>query len=332
MAQRLQQAWLRRGPLAMLLWPLSLVFGALAAAHRGLYQRGWLRSAATGIPVVVVGNVVAGGAGKTPVVMALVDHMLALGLKPGVVSRGFGRRSRECLEVTPESVAHETGDEPLLIARRCGVPVFVASRRAEAARALRTAYPQTNVIVCDDGLQHHALQRDVEICVFDERGTGNGWLLPAGPLRERWPRAVDLVLRTAATPRIEGFVLHRRLAGHAVRADGSRLPLGELRDTPCRAVAGIARPETFFALLRAQGITLVQAEARADHEAFSQALPGVETTTVLLCTEKDAVKLWQHHPQAWAVPLALEIEEAFWIAFDRLLQAKLSSGDGPQTS
>lgn len=330
MSQRLQRAWLRRGALATFLWPLSLLFAVLAAMRRHAYRAGWRKTAAAGVPVIVVGNVVAGGAGKTPVVMALVEHLLARGLHPGVVSRGFGRSSHDCLEVTANTPPHDAGDEPLLIARRCRVPVFVAKRRVEAAIALQAAYPQTQVIVCDDGLQHYALARDVEICVFDERGIGNGWLLPAGPLREPWPREADLVLRTAVTPGIDGFVLQRRLADHAVRADGERIALDRLHGRPCRAVAGIARPETFFAELRARGIEITASEARADHEAFTQPLEGIDPDTPLLCTEKDAVKLWRHHPQAWAVPLVLEIEPAFWSAFDHLL-AKLSFRHGSQT-
>jgi tetraacyldisaccharide 4'-kinase len=282
-----------------------------------------------GVPVIVVGNVVAGGAGKTPVVMALVDHLGARGLSPGVVSRGYGRTLSDCREVAADSVAAEVGDEPLLIARSCTVPVFVAPRRADAANALLAAYPATKVIVCDDGLQHLALQRDIEVCVFDERGVGNGWLLPAGPLREPWPRQVDLVLRRGAAG-IEGFEIQRRLAGFARRADGSRIDLAALRNRPLVAVAGIAVPETFFAMLRGAGLQLAQALGLPDHHDF-QADPSAGAGE-LVCTEKDAVKLWRLRPDAWAVPLEVEIEPGFWSALDRRLDAKLSSGHGPETS
>ncbi|RYF41873.1 MAG: tetraacyldisaccharide 4'-kinase, partial [Comamonadaceae bacterium] len=229
MSATLQRGWLRRGALARLLWPVSLLFGALVTLRRNLYRSGVLKAWHPGVPVVVVGNVVAGGAGKTPVVMALVEHLKALGMQPAVVSRGYGRSGTDCREVLPDSTAVQVGDEPLLVAGRCQVPVFVAPRRADAARALLAAYPATQVLVCDDGLQHHALARDIEICVFDERGAGNGWLLPAGPLRERWPRPVDLVLRTRAPNGIDGFGLQRQLADHAVRADGRRVPVAQLR-------------------------------------------------------------------------------------------------------
>ena len=246
MAPPLQRAWLRRGALACLLWPLSLVFGALASVRRAAFRSGLLERHRVAVPVIVVGNVVAGGAGKTPVAMALVQHLRARGLAAGVVSRGYGRSLADCREVHPASPAQEVGDEPLLVARTCGVPVFVAPGRAQAATALLAAHPATQVIVCDDGLQHYGLERDIEICVFDERGIGNGWLLPAGPLREHWPRPVDLVLFTGAPAGIDGFAAERRLSSQAVRADGTRIRLTELAGRPLAAVAGIAKPEAFL--------------------------------------------------------------------------------------
>jgi tetraacyldisaccharide 4'-kinase len=331
MAQALQLAWLRRGALARLLWPLSLIFGALAALRRGAYRTGLIKSERVRVPVVVVGNVVAGGSGKTPVVMALVEHLRSRGLASGVVSRGYGRTTSDCREVRSDSRASEVGDEPLLMAQTCGVPVFVAPDRVQAARSLLAAHPSTQVIVSDDGLQHYRLERDIEICVFDERGTGNGWLLPAGPLREPWPRKVDLVLRTDAPPGIAGFEVRRRLAPLARRADGTLRGLSALKQKPLKALAGIAKPEAFFAMLRGEGLQLSHTVALPDHHAFGDA-PFVEDGCELVCTEKDAVKLWRVRPQAWAVPLLLAIEPEFWATLDRLLDAKLSSAHGPQTS
>lgn len=330
MAQALQRAWLRRGALAWLLWPFSLLYGALASLHRAAWRGGLLKSTRMGVPVIVVGNVVAGGAGKTPVVMALVEHLRGRGIAAGVVSRGYGRASTDCREVKPASVAAEVGDEPLLLARNCAVPVFVAPMRADAARALLAAYPATQVIVCDDGLQHHALQRDIEICVFDERGIGNGWLLPAGLLREPWPRTVDLVLRAGASAGIGGFKVRRRLAAFARRADGARRELAALKGRPLVAVAGIATPQAFFAMLRREGFQLARELALPDHHDFA-ADPAPDAGE-LVCTEKDAVKLWRLRPDAWAVPLEVEIEAGFWDALDRKLDAKLSSGHGSETS
>lgn len=325
MPAALQRTWLRRGPLARLLWPVSVLFGMLAALRRGLYRAGVLKAWHPGVPVVVVGNVVAGGAGKTPVVIALVEHLQELGIRCAVVSRGYGRSTTDCREVTGSANPHDVGDEPLLVATRCRVPVFVAPRRADAARALLAAHPATQVLLCDDGLQHYALARDIEICVFDERGAGNGWLLPAGPLREPWPRAADLVLRTGPPNGVEGYGLTRRLARYAVRADGTRMALEALRGTPFIALAGIARPEAFFAMLRDVGLAPGSTVALPDHHDFDTYAGPTDGSTNLVCTEKDAVKLWRRHPGAWAVPLVVDIAPAFWLAFDRMLGAKLSS-------
>lgn len=317
--QALQHAWLRRGPLASLLLPLSLLYGALRALHRAAYRTGLLRTERLPVPVIVVGNVVAGGAGKTPVVLAVLDHLRRQGIAAGVVSRGYGRTGRDCTEVRSDDDAARVGDEPLLLRRAAGVPVFVAARRAEAGRALLAAHPATQVIVSDDGLQHHALERDLEICVFDARGIGNGCLLPAGPLREPWPRPVDLVLRDAAAP-VGGDVLQRRLAATARRADGSTRALADLRGAPVHALAGIANPEAFFAMLRAAGLPLAATHALPDHHDFAGGVPAPADAT-LLCTEKDAVKLWRLRADAWAVPLELEIPASFWQRFDRRLSS-----------
>jgi tetraacyldisaccharide 4'-kinase len=330
MAAALQRAWLRRGALAWLLAPIALLYGALAALHRALYRTGMRRVERLPVPVVVVGNVVAGGAGKTPVVLALVEHLRRRGLAAGVVSRGYGRQGHETLEVTPATDPALAGDEPLLVATRGGVPVVVDARRPQAARTLLAAHPEVRVIVSDDGLQHHALGRDIEIVVFDERGIGNGWLLPAGPLRESWPRHADLVLHPKGAGDLPGFALRRRLGPIARRADGTQRSLAELSALPCTAVAGIARPEAFFAMLRAARVPLEATLALPDHHDFAAPLPPV--TGALLCTEKDAAKLWRTHPEAWAVPLEVEIDPAFWPAFDRLLDARLSSPDGSQTA
>ncbi|MBS0610934.1 MAG: tetraacyldisaccharide 4'-kinase [Proteobacteria bacterium] len=325
-ATRLRQAWQRRGLLALALWPLSLPYRALTALRRALFQAGLLRSERLPVPVIVVGNVIVGGAGKTPVTLALLHHLRAAGWRPGVISRGYGRASDDCREVLPTSRAAEVGDEPLLIARDAGVPVFVARRRADAGCALLAAHPATDILLCDDGLQHLALARDVEICVFNDEGTGNGWLLPAGPLREPWPRAVDLVLHAGPPPGgpAPQFALTRTLAPYAVDASGRRVPLDELRSQPLHALAAIARPQDFFAMLRALGLMPATEEALPDHYDFSSWKRPSNMRLMLVCTEKDAVKLWPTHPDALAVPLQLAIAPAFFAALDARL-ASLSS-------
>ncbi len=327
----LQDIWVHRGPAAWLLLPLSLCFRVLQGLRGTLYRWGVFARHRAPVPVIVVGNVVAGGAGKTPVVMALVQHLQARGLRPGVISRGYGRTTRDCREVHPGSLASEVGDETALIQRRCHVPVFVARRRIQAAQALMAKYPDTDVLVSDDGLQHLALHRDVEICVFDERGIGNGWVLPAGPLREPWPRKVDLVLHTGAIAAFAGHHARRRLATHAVRRDGTQVRLSDLRQRALVAVAGIARPERFFTMLRDGGLTLVGSFALPDHYAFLDWKPTLPPDCTLLCTEKDAAKLWLTHPGALAVPLTLDLDAGFLGALEAKLPASLLAKLSSQT-
>jgi tetraacyldisaccharide 4'-kinase len=232
----------------------------------------------------------------------------------------------------PDADPRAVGDEPLLLRRRGDVPVFVARRRAEAGRALLAAHPTTDVLICDDGLQHLALARDVEIVVFDACGIGNGWLLPAGPLREPWPRAprqpAELILRTELggdLPLPADVTLHtarRTLAAEAVRADGTRVPLAALQGQPLVAVAGIARPEAFFAMLRAAGLTLADTEALPDHCDFEGWQRPANPRETLICTEKDALKLWRRRPDALAMPLDLEALAGFFAALDAALRAR----------
>lgn len=326
--------WPRRGALARLLWPASLLYRVMAALNRTLYTTGLRPRARLNVPVVVVGNVVAGGAGKTPVVMAVVHHLRQRGLAVAVVSRGYGRRTNDCREVLPDSPAGEVGDEPLLLRQATGVPMFVAPLRADAARAALQRYSEIQVIVCDDGLQHWALQRDVDICVFDERGVGNGWCLPAGPLREPWPRAVDLVVAHGALPsggNAPAFTATRRLATHARRADGQLVALTDLRQQTLHALAGIARPEAFFELLAVAGLPPTTTEALPDHYDFESWTASKDAGSALVCTEKDAVKLWRRYPEAWAVPLVVDLPTDFYQQLDALLAPKLSLLHGHTT-
>jgi len=328
----LQRAWQHRGALALALWPLSRVYGVLAGLRRLLFGAGVLHSERMPVPVIVVGNVIAGGAGKTPVTQAIVRHLRATGWHPGVVSRGYGRRITDCREVLPDSKAADVGDEPALLARSTGAPVFVARRRVDAARAMLACHPQTDVIVCDDGLQHWALARDVEVCVFNDDGVGNGFLLPAGPLREPWPRDVDLVLHAGDAPAgsAPSFALRRTLSPNAVRADGTPVPLHTLHGRRVHAVAAIARPEDFFGMLKQQGVTLHSTETLPDHYDFDNWKRNSDKHDILICTEKDAVKLWPAHPDALAVPLQLEVAPGFFPALDsRLAAASVRSLSSP---
>lgn len=332
-----------RGLYAWLLRPISWVYGSLAALRKQGYALGFFKSHQLPVPVIVVGNVVVGGAGKTPTVIALVRHLRAQGWHPGVVSRGYGRNSHAVVEVTASTPATDSGDEPALIQRATGVPVFVARQRVAAAQALLEAHPHVNVLLCDDGLQHLALARDIAIAVFDERGCGNGWLLPAGLLREPWPPASgaafrpDLVLRQyredaqppdiASVPGIPVFNAVRRLAQHAIGLHGQRIALEQLKGQPLTAMAGIARPGAFFDMLRARGLTLARELPLPDHaEPAAYATVRQSEKGPLICTEKDAIKCLASLPEEehttpgiWAVPLELVPESGFFAAMDARL-------------
>jgi tetraacyldisaccharide 4'-kinase len=332
--QRLRQVWQSRGPLAWALLPVAGLYAALWWLTRLPQRLGWRQPQRLPVPVVVVGNVVVGGVGKTPIVIALAQRLQIAGVAVGIISRGHGRRSQACLEVQPDANPAEVGDEPLLLRQRTGCPVFVARQRALAGQTLLGRYPATQVLLCDDGLQHHALARDLELAVFDDRGVGNGWLLPAGPLREPWPRDVDLVLHTGAQPAFAGHRVPRQLASYAVQAGGSRCALSALvsRGQPLLALAAIAQPEAFFAMLRAQGVPLAHTLALPDHHFFDSGLRNELEGYTVICTEKDAVKLWPLLPQAWAVPLECKLPDIAWQAIWSRLKPLLRPAPGPLSS
>ncbi len=350
LTQVLTQAWNGQGgwgqTLAFVLLPVSWLFEVLVAIRRALYQHGFFKQETLPVPVIVVGNVMVGGVGKTPITMALVNHFKAKGLRVGVLSRGYGRKTSSTLAVSPQSQSQNVGDEPLLIARSCQVPVFVGNSRVDAGRALLALHPDVQVLVCDDGLQHWSLARDLELCVFDERGVGNGHMLPAGPLREPWPRkpwtlassgndVPCCLLKTAGVAEPHEFAVQRRLADFAVQADGTQRALSSWGQTPVQALAGIVKPEQFFAMLREQGLNLRHTQALADHADLSQLNINAAQGDVL-CTEKDAVKIWAQHPHAWAVPLQTTLPNELLAAIDVHLaaaqHAKLSSPHGHQTA
>lgn len=356
-SQALQRAWLQRGPLARLLWPVAWLYGRLWALRAALYRRGVLHSTRLPLPVLVVGNVVVGGAGKTPTVIGLVKHLQQRGWHPGVISRGHGGRHRTPTQVTDRSSPAEVGDEPTLIARATGAPVMVGRHRVAAAQALMAQWPQVDIIVSDDGMQHWALHRDVTLVVFDTRGIGNGWLLPAGLLREPWPApawghgplfvlqtggpmAGDLPPHAGAAPI---YTATRRLAAHALNARGESRALVDFLHSPrLGALAGIAQPHAFFRMLQAQGLRLEHTLALPDHAdatVLMQTIAGFDPHVVWLCTEKDAVKLFpalspQTPYQVWAVPLEQTLDPALLDAIDDALAPLhgLSSRHGHQTS
>lgn len=327
----LQRIWERRGGASAALLPFSWLFGAVAAARRELFARGMREPARLPVPVIVVGNLVVGGAGKTPAVIAIVEILRRSGRSPGIVSRGYGRSNDDVLVIGADADAGQVGDEPLLMQRRTGVPVAVGADRAAAGHALLHAYPGVDVIVSDDGLQHLGLDRDVEVIVFDERGAGNGRLLPAGPLRERVPNSLgprQIVLYNAevASTSLPGHTARRSLAGVSpldawwAGAEPSREALEALRGREVVAVAGLARPDRFFAMLRDLGLHLVEC-APGDHADFA-ALPWPPGAGDIVLTEKDAVKLpptRSFGARVWVARLDFAPEPAFGAALLALL-------------
>ncbi|ALK96312.1 tetraacyldisaccharide 4'-kinase [Massilia sp. WF1] len=325
----LTRAWLRRGPLAVALWPLSLPFRGLAALRRLLFRAGVLKSERLPVPVIVVGNIFIGGTGKTPLTIWLVEQLRAAGLRPGVISRGHGGDADADAgprEVLPGSGAREVGDEPLLIAARTGCPVVVGRRRAQAGRCLLERHPEVDVLVTDDGLQHYALQRDVELVLFDGRGVGNGWTLPAGPLREAPSRRRDftVVNTPALTPLLAAAVGGRpyqmTLAGGVAEQlcdPARRLPLAELAGMPGKrivAAAGIGNPGRFFAMLKAAGLGIRELALPDHHDFLDDPFRGLDADLILI-TEKDAVKCRQlehlnNDPRLWVVPVTAQIDPA----------------------
>ncbi len=299
--------WQRRGVAGALLLPVGGLFWLVAGLRRMAYRRGWLRSRCVGVPVGVVGNLGAGGAGKTPLVLRLVADLRAAGHHPGVISRGYGGRLRGGTQmVVTDSDPAVVGDEPLLIARAAGCPVAVGADRVAAARLLRERHPEVDVIVSDDGLQHYRLARDVEIVVVNgEMGFGNGWPLPAGPLREPVARLKQAdavaVVRRAGVPALR--VDHARVfeitprAGQFYALTDPHTPVAAAAlPREILAVAGIARPQQFFRTLAELGFA-VRERAFPDHHAYRP--EDLESGFPVVMTEKDAVKCLAYARPEW---------------------------------
>jgi tetraacyldisaccharide 4'-kinase len=319
--QQLPKYWRNRNAITYWLWPFEVIYKMAWYLRQGAIRLGWIQQHRVNATVIVVGNVVVGGGGKTPLTIALVQRLVSQGFQVGVVSRGYGRTETSLQIVNAQSSASVVGDEPLMIFQKCNVPVVVSAQRVTAARQLLHQFPSVNVLVCDDGLQHIELQRDIEICVLDATGLGNGHLLPAGPLREPWPRQVDLLLHTHQRTFPEGFESRRELSSFALTSEGQQVPLADLKLTPVEVVSGIAKPEAFLAMLVQKQFQIRHSTALPDHDNFQTWQPS-HPELPLLCTEKDAVKLWARFPHALAIPLVFEPETAFWKTFDQLFQSR----------
>lgn len=305
----IERSWYRPFGWSLLLWPLSLLFAVLTCLRRWLYRFGCLRATACGAPVIVIGNITVGGTGKTPITLWMAEFLKQQGLKPGIISRGYGVTIASPRLVKPEDRAQDVGDEPLLLAQRSGCPVVIFPNRVAAAQYL-LAHTDCNIILSDDGLQHYALKRDLEVVLLDgNRGLGNGCLLPAGPLREgAWRLSqADLVLVNSQPHPLSPWVFQLQPLTPCPLAPSTQ-PLPE--GSAVSLVSGIANPARFERTVRDLGYPVLALHRFADHHPFGLAdLQSIATP--LLMTEKDAVKCrefaqadWYYLPVRAIVPAA----------------------------
>jgi tetraacyldisaccharide 4'-kinase len=323
----IERIWSGKSPLYLLLLPLAWLYGLVSGMIRLAYRLGLRKSWRAPVPVVVVGNLTAGGNGKTPVVIWLVEQLQQRGIRVGVVSRGYGGKADHYpLLLSPETGTSQAGDEPVLIYQRTGAPVAVAPERSAAVKTL-IEHAQPQLIITDDGLQHYALARDKEIVVVDGvRRFGNGWWLPAGPMRERAARlkSVDAVITNGGEAQRGEIAMHLH-PGEAVNLlTGERRPVHALQNVV--AMAGIGHPPRFFATLRQCGVSPLQTFSLADHQALTEADVSrlAQQQQTLLMTEKDAVKCRAFaagHKNWWYLPVDAHLAEP---QAEQLLQALIA--------
>ncbi len=325
--QTLHRIWSDKGLLSTLLLPISWLVSVFIARKQKLHSSGDKHG--TTCPVIVVGNLYIGGTGKTPIVLALVKALRARGWNPGIISRGYGSRIGAHAKTGRGNLdPREFGDEPTLLARISEAPVAVHPRRNLALRALQTRYPEIDLIISDDGLQHLALARDVEIIVQDARGTGNGRLLPAGPLREpasRLARVDYVITNLNAGQTMKPLAVARRQIRMQLAPDTVRhLVSGETlewaawhehyKHASFSAVAGIGQPERFFSMLRACGLKLQQTVAFPDHDPYHRSPFEALDTDLILVTPKDAVKCARFKDErVWEVRVLPQFSDPSWL-------------------
>ncbi|MGN6313560.1 MAG: tetraacyldisaccharide 4'-kinase [Rhodanobacteraceae bacterium] len=314
LGESLQQRWYEDLPPPWWTLPVAVLYGAGSSLRRALYRRRWRQNERLPVPVIVVGNITVGGAGKTPLVIALVDALRQHGFRPGVVSRGYGGSAQAPVLLDDDPDPRIVGDEPALIKLRTHAPVAIGRNRPRAARLLLDA--GANVVIADDGLQHYALARDVEICVVDGvRRFGNARLLPAGPLREPLSRLekVDFIVCNGGDARTDEVAMHLRAEdAFALHEPSSLRALRSFAGQRVHAVAGIGNPARFFTALREHGIDIVE-HAFADHHRYTARDLHLGDASPVLMTEKDAVKC-RGFAQAnwWAVPVRAMLPEGFF--------------------
>ncbi|MCD6025702.1 MAG: lpxK [Solimicrobium sp.] len=314
-------AWMKRGWLTRLLLPLAWSFGAVIKLRAFLYRIKWLQQKKLAVPVIVVGNIFVGGTGKTPFTLWLLKQLQYTGYKPGVISRGYGRKHEAPCVVVAQSKAVLVGDEPILLAQQSSCPVVVGRDRIKAGQLLLANFPEVNVIIADDGLQHMALARNVEIMLFDTRGIGNGWLLPAGPLREPVTRRRDITVANLnaveeISVNLPKDTVRMQLKGTFVQQLLDATQKRDLssfdKEITVIAAAGIGYPERFFAMLRQQGVKCSELPLPDHYEYLNNPFEAL-TADMILITEKDAVKCRQlkniaTDPRIWVVVVEVEVD------------------------
>ena len=323
--KRLDYYWYARSPWLLLLTPLSLIFYLVVLLRRTAYRTGLLRSRRVSLPVIIVGNITAGGTGKTPLVIWLAGYLREKGYRPGIISRGYGGKAGNWpQQVRPDSDPAMVGDEAVLLAGATGCPMAVGPDRVDAARAL-IEYSDCDVILSDDGLQHYALHRDMEIVVIDGiRRFGTGFLIPAGPLREpvRRLREADLVVINGLGGGQEHIMRMRPGDAHSLVDSSVTRRLADFHGQAVHAVAGIGNPERFFQALEQLGMQLDK-HVFPDHYKFTAADIRFGDDKPVIMTEKDAVKCrYFASENDWYVPVTVQMSADFCQRLDELLQAR----------
>ncbi len=320
-----QDAWYKEMYISTWIMPLSMIYLDIIRVRRFLYRKGFYKSTKLPVPVIIVGNITVGGTGKTPLVIWLAHYLKQSGFKPGIISRGYGGQDHEQPRlVNADSNPADVGDEPVLIARRCKASIAICKNRVEAAQYL-LKHSDCNIIISDDGLQHYALQRDIEIIVIDgQRRFGNGYCLPAGPLRESPERLkeVDLIIVNGEIKEENEYSMEFTGDQAVNLKTGQTRALSEFSGQPCHALAGIGNPDRFFKFLTNKNIRFKQ-YAFPDHHVFSLADISFKDENPVLMTEKDAVKCTGFaQDKHWYVPIKAEPQPQFSQQLFNLLKAK----------
>jgi len=327
---KLLLTWQNKNGLAKVLRPLSWLFCFIVYCRKLAYRLKLKHTEKLAVPVIVVGNLTVGGTGKTPLVIWLADFLKKNGYKPGILCRGYGGKARHWpQQVRPDSDPVAAGDEPVLISKRTGCPMAAGPDRITAGKALLHYHPQVNVIISDDGLQHYALDRDIEIAVIDgARRFGNEYCLPAGPLREPVKRLekVDLVVTNGVAAKDEYAMRYQAVHFCQLLNESQTRPLQELKGLDIHAVAGIGNPERFFAQLEEYG-AIVTPHAYSDHHAYQPDDIEFGDNKNIVMTEKDAVKCRRYaNERHWYIPVTAELEAKFGTELLKLLRETGSNG------